>query len=591
MPSITSLDVSIWSRVAAGEVVERPASAVKELIENSLDAKAKRIRVSLKDGGRLRIVVEDDGSGIAFDELPLALAYHATSKITSLEDLQHIMTLGYRGEALASLVAVADVELRSRQPDSESGGIIRTHDGQITAHIPANCPAGTRVQIDSLFSGLPARRKFLKSAAGELRRCAEFIREYAVCNPDIAFSLEHDGRNIFASDGAGDRGKVLAQIWDSGARIQTVSIKTSHTDLECWFQARAGLAGRGSTMAFVNGRRVTDPVISKAVGKVSRELAGNWALFFRIEPDLVDVNIHPAKAEVRFRYEGEIFESVTEAAKHLGSPMTFSRPEIFSLPQNPEMPSQNTQTAYNPQTPLLRNHKPRQSSPNGWNFGDSPSKILPEQKNPEPVRNLFAVDELSGFPEVEEPEPEIMYLGQSSGGYLLYDNRKAIILVDPHAAHERVNYERIKSQAEAASNVQKLLVPILLHPTLALETQEYMRELNGAGFEIEDTPKGLELRAIPGVGTAEIEPEVILRASLQALRREHDADTKAVLWRTWATMACKASVKLTTEISRGEALRLWRSLHECEQPNVCPHGRPVMIELKNSDLLKRFGRE
>ena len=584
MPSITSLDVSIWSKVAAGEVVERPASAVKELIENSLDAQAKRIRVSLKDGGRLRIVVEDDGTGIAFDELPLALAYHATSKITSLEDLQHIMTLGYRGEALASLVAVADVELRSRQPDSDSGGIIRTHDGQITAHIPANCPAGTRVQIDNLFSGLPARRKFLKSASGELRRCAEFIREYAVCNPDIAFSLEHDGKNIFASDGAGDRGKVLAQIWDSGARIQTVSIKTAHTDLECWFQARAALAGRGSTMAFVNGRSVSDPVISKAVGKVSRELAGNWALFFRIEPTLVDVNIHPAKAEVRFRYEGEIYESVTEAAKHLGSPMTFNQPEFFSLPQNPEIPRPQTSAQHYPQIiPSTRNYAPHSSysssSPNGWNFGDSAEKILVDR-----------TQEL--LPESEsETEPEIMYLGQSSGGYLVYDNHEAIILVDPHAAHERVNYERIKSQAESSSNVQKLLVPVLLHPTLALETHEYERELRNAGFEIEDTAQGLELRAIPAVGTAEIEPEVILRASLQALRTNHDADTKAILWRTWATMACKASVKLTTELSRAEAVNLWRKLHECQQPNVCPHGRPVMIELKNSDLLKRFGRE
>ena len=579
MPSITQLDTSIWSRVAAGEVVERPASAVKELVENSLDAHAKRIRISLKDGGRIGITVEDDGAGIAFDELPLALAYHATSKITSLEDLQHIMTLGYRGEALASLVAVADVELRSRQPDSESGGIIRTHDGQVTAHTPVNCPAGTRVQVDNLFSGLPARRKFLKSAVGELRRCAEFIREYAVCNPDVSFSLEHDGRNVFVSDGSGDRGKVLANIWDSGARIQTVSMKAAHTDLECWFQARAGLAGRGDVMAFVNGRAVSDPVISKAVGKISRELAGNWALFFTIEPSLVDVNIHPAKAEVRFRYEGEIYETVTNAAKHLGSPMTI--PELFSMPSMPQNhapilsqtpPTPTTQSLHKQQTHSPRNYAPQtHSSHNGWNFSDSQEKILAFQN--------------------DAPEPEIMYLGQSSGGYLVYDDREAIILVDPHAAHERVNYERIKSQAESSSNVQKLLVPILLHPTLALETQEHVHELRNAGFEIEDTPQGVELRAIPAVGTAEIEPEVLLRASLQALRREHDPDTNAILWRTWATMACKASVKLTTELSRSEALSLWRELHACEQPNTCPHGRPVMIELKNADLLKRFGRE
>ena len=332
-------------------------------------------------------------------------------------------------------------------------------------------------------------------------------------------------------------------------------------------------------MAFVNGRAVSDPAVSKAIGKVSRELAGNWALFFRIEPSLVDVNIHPAKAEVRFRYEGEIYETVTNAAKHLGSPMTI--PELFSMPSMPQNhapilsqtpPTPTTQSLHKQQTHSPRNYAPQtHSSHNGWNFSDSQEKILAFQN--------------------DAPEPEIMYLGQSSGGYLVYDDREAIILVDPHAAHERVNYERIKSQAESSSNVQKLLVPILLHPTLALETQEHVHELRNAGFEIEDTPKGVELRAIPAVGTAEIEPEVLLRASLQALRREHDPDTNAILWRTWATMACKASVKLTTELSRSEALSLWRELHACEQPNTCPHGRPVMIELKNADLLKRFGRE
>ena len=586
MLTITALSEEVWSRVAAGEVVERPASAVKELAENSIDAQAKRIRVMLADGGRLSIIVEDDGTGIAFDELPLALAYHATSKISSLDDLEHIITLGYRGEALASLVAVADVELRSRQSGSDTGGIIRTHDGKITEHVPVNCPQGTRVKVDNLFSGLPARRKFLKSAAGELKRCTAFIREYAVCNPGVSFSVEHNGRSIFTTDGAGSREKVLAKIWDSGARIQNVSVKAGHTELECWFQARAGLTGRSDVMAFVNGRAVSDPAVKSAVGQVSRELAGNWALFFSLEPSLVDVNIHPAKSEVRFRYQNEIYESVHEAAKHLGSPMPM--PEIMSLPTFP--PSSQAAPA-----PV---NTTRDVSSGGWNFRDSSAKILSPQKVNVPSQNMFAVnDSAEYFSDSEEPSepeehmPEVKYLGQSSGGYLLYDTRDAIILIDPHAAHERVNYERIKSLAESSHNVQKLLVPVILHPTLALEAHEYERELSASGFEFGNTINGVELRGVPAMGNVEFEPEVLLRASLQALRREHSGDVKEILWRTWADMACKASVKLTTELSGEEALMLWRELKECEQPNVCPHGRPTMIELKNSDLLKRFGRE
>lgn len=559
MFSITSLNENIWSRIAAGEVVERPASAVKELVENSLDAGASRIRVGLHDGGRLRITVEDDGTGIAFEELPLALAYHATSKITSLEDLEHISTLGYRGEALASLVAVADVELRSRQQDSDSGGLIRTHDGKITEHIRANCSLGTRVQVDNLFSGLPARRKFLKSASGELRRAAVYLREYAVCNPSIAFSLEHDGKTIFSTDGAGDRKRVLSKFWGNGAEIQNVNIKSGHLELECWFQSRAGISsGRGELIAFVNGRTVNDPVIKSAVSTGARELTGNWALFFTLDTSLVDVNIHPAKSEVRFRYPNEIYETVRKAANSLGTPMPL-----------PELTSPPTLTATR-STPSFR----RSAAPSG-------SSIRPKS----PEKNIFIED--------IEPKPEesIKYMGQTSGGYLVYDDHNSIVIVDPHAAHERINYERIKSLAQKTEYVQKLLMPILLHPTLALDAQEYRQALRDSGFELENTPKGVELRAVPSIGDTEFEPEALLRASLSALKNDHDGDTKTILWRTWATMACKASVKLTTNLSHQEAIILWRKLHECEQPFVCPHGRPTMIEIKNDDLLKRFGRE
>ena len=570
MAAIMALPENVWSRIAAGEVVERPASAVKELTENALDAGANRISVALSDGGRLRIIVSDNGEGIAYDELPLALMYHATSKLREISDLERISTLGYRGEALASLAAVADVEIRSRKANDTEGGLIRTHDGKITEHIRVNCMQGTRVQISDLFSGLPARRKFLKSASGELRRAAVFIREYAVCNPSVSFMLEHDGKEIFSTDGSGERQKVLAKIWPEGAEIQPINVQSQHMSLECWFQSRAGISGRGDVMSFVNGRAVNDPVIKSAVATAARELAGNWALFFTLEPSLVDVNIHPSKAEVRFRYADEIYSLLHSAVKSLGSPAYI--PEIVSGSAKSPVkitPSQKTQT---PQTR------------SGWNFHDSESRIINPKNYGHEEDNIFA--------EIENDTVEsVAFMGQNSGGYLVYDTPEGLVIIDPHAAHERINYERIKSSAEKSQNVQKLLVPVILHPTLALEAAEFETALKDSGFELENTEAGVEMKAVPAIGSVDFEPEALLRASLRALKNNHDGDTRNILWRTWATMACKASVKLTTKLTHDEALTLWRSLHECEQPFVCPHGRPVMIELKNDDLLKRFGRE
>ena len=239
MPEIRELPEGVWTRIAAGEVVERPASAVKELVENALDAGARRVRVRLWDGGRLRIVVEDDGCGIGFEDLPLALLPHATSKLRGIEDLESIRTLGYRGEALASLVAVADLEIRSR-PEGGSGGLIRASGGRVTEHVAAACTPGTRVQADELFKELPARRKFMKSASGELRRAASVMREYAVARPDVSFALEHDGREVLSTDGAGDRRRVLERLWGAEPPIQTAEAEAGHLTLIAWLQSQQG---------------------------------------------------------------------------------------------------------------------------------------------------------------------------------------------------------------------------------------------------------------------------------------------------------------------------------------------------------------
>ena len=594
MPEIRALPEGVWTRIAAGEVVERPASAVKELVENALDAGARRVRVRLWDGGRLRIVVEDDGCGIGFEDLPLALLPHATSKLRDIEDLESIRTLGYRGEALASLAAVADLEIRSR-PEGGAGGLIRASGGRVTEHVAAACAPGTRVQADELFKELPARRKFMKSAAGELRRAASVMREYAVARPDVSFALEHDGREVLSTDGAGDRRRVLERLWGAEPPIQTAEAEAGHLTLVAWLQSRQG---RSDVMAFVNGRAVNDPIVKGAVTAAARELTGNWALFLSLDPSLVDVNIHPAKAEVRFRYAGEVFEAVREAAGKLGAPapLTFpsapgagSRAAVMERgwsfregpAPRPAAPRPAPPPASSPPLPPFSRVEPPDFGGADRPEAEPPAAPTPWRERVEPR------PEPVGNPAVEAPA----YMGQTSQGYLVFDAPEGLVLMDPHAAHERVGYERIRARAMGEAAVQKLLLPTPLPPTLALEAEEYRTALEAAGFSLESHEGGLRLAAVPALPDGAPEPEALLRASLAALKADRDGDAKELLWRTWATMACKAAVKLTTALASAEALALWRDLHRCVQPFHCPHGRPTMLVLGPEELLRRFGRE
>jgi DNA mismatch repair protein MutL len=655
--SIKLLSESVWSRIAAGEVVERPASAVKEMVENSLDAGARRVRVKLWDGGRVRIAVEDDGAGIAFEDLPLALTPHATSKIGGIEDLEAIHTLGYRGEALASLAAVAGVEIRSRPGGDagESGGLIRARDGRVLDHMQANCSPGTRVQVDSLFENLPARRKFLKSAAGELRRAAAILREYAICRPEIAFSLEHDGRPVFSTDGRGDRRRAIEQLWGAEPPVSTVLASAGRIALECWWQPRIH-AARSDVVSFVNGRSVTDPLVKGAVNAAARELTGGWALFFTVDPSLIDVNIHPAKAEIRFRYPREVFEAVKEAAAKLGAPARYVQEErpkgprpsrdaggwdfksqpgpnfernagpdavsgigetpieggsrgpealdrdFLAKGQSPEAVDRFLKSASRPASSSSSSSMPYQAARPDRLFG---RVEWPEDAPREPPAAKIETPPATAatmFPPPEagngEAHRNSTYLGQLRSGYLVFDTSSGAALVDPHAAHERVAFERVRAAAKERMRAQPLLIPVPLPPTLQLEAQEQREFLESAGFSLETIDGGLQLAAVPAVANAifsAVPPEALLRTSLAALRdtagSPEAADPAECLWRSWATTACKEAVKVTTRLRPEEAEALWQDLHECRQPFFCPHGRPTILEISDSELTKHFGRE
>ena len=304
------------SRIAAGEVIEGPAAVVKELVENSIDACSTAINVTLLQGGKTRIVVEDNGQGMAKEDLEVSVQRHATSKIETLEDLESINTLGFRGEALASISAVSRLEIRSRTSDMEKGSLLQAEAGSALSISDVNWTYGTRIQVDDLFYNLPARRKFLKSTLGEFRRINQLLRAFCLSSPEIDFQLINDGRMTLSSRGKPTRRDILELLWSHEPEILINHHKAGPVSIECWIQKQPGKK-KLMVQSFVNKRIIQDSMIKAALHSALGEISANVALFISIPSDHVDVNIHPAKTEVRFRYSRDIFDTIRRAASEL----------------------------------------------------------------------------------------------------------------------------------------------------------------------------------------------------------------------------------------------------------------------------------
>jgi DNA mismatch repair protein MutL len=563
-------------------VVERPASVVKEAVENSLDAGATEVRVSLYEGGKVRIVVEDNGEGIAFDELPLAAARHATSKIRTVEELERIRTLGFRGEALASISAVSRFEIRSRRGDDETGGLLRIEGGRQVMHTPVSCRKGTRISVEDLFYTLPARRKFLKSAVSEERRVLSLLRDFAVAYPSVAFSGSRDGKAGFSSSGDGDRERLLRDLWGDAGELRHCETAASHLNLECWWAPFPGKT-RSLVTSFVNGRAVTDPLIRSAAGSLCRASAGNWVFLFSLDPELLDANIHPTKAEVRFRFPGEVFDTIQQAVLRLSGRVPSlpgaAVPSFSPFPERSFSPSPGAGTGRS----------------GGWSFRD-------ESSSPE-GGNLFArvASELPSGPETapkeapagaQEQGRHFRYFGQIASGYLVFETEEGIAVMDPHAAHERIGYERAGRLSAESVTVQKCALPLPVAPSLSVSVREHRVGLEAIGFAFGEQDGQLSLTAYPSLpgGMAE-DPLRLLRSVLLEWTEDREAALGEILWKKLATIACGLSVKLGDRLTASEALALWRNLIECESPWNCPHGRPTVLSLTAKKLESYFGRE
>ncbi|PWB40432.1 MAG: DNA mismatch repair protein MutL [Rhodocyclales bacterium] len=567
MPAIKPLPDLLISQIAAGEVVERPASVVKELLENSIDAGARNISVQLLEGGVRQIRIVDDGGGIPKDELPLALARHATSKIASLEDLESVASLGFRGEALASIAAVARLTLVSRI--GEAPHAWRIGPGQEVA--PAALGGGTVIEVDDLYFNTPARRKFLKSGHTEFAHCEEALRRIALAHPDVAFQLQHNGRTALHL-AAGDAARRVADVLGAEFAAQSRAIDAAagglrlagHAALPAYSRARAD-----AQYFFVNGRFVRDKLLAHAVREAYADILHGqrhaaYALFLEIDPRGVDVNVHPAKTEVRFRDGRAVHQFVFHALQRaLAAPLA----QVAAVPAGltfPTAAAQQQQSLAVAQPVAAYHDFVRQA----------PSAPMPEAEAGAPPPLGFAVAQLHGV-------------------YILAQNATGLVLVDMHAAHERILYEKLKTALDARPAVQPLLVPVVISASgeEAAAAEEHAEALERLGFEIAAAgPRELVVRAVPALLANGRIPDLV-RALLADLEK-FGASRVAAEQRNelLATMACHGAVRAHRALTLPEMNALLRQMEETERADQCNHGRPTWTQLTMDDLDRLFLR-
>ena len=575
MPAIKPLPDLLISQIAAGEVVERPASVVKELLENSIDAGARAISVQLLEGGVRQIRIVDDGGGIPKDELPLALARHATSKIASLEDLESVASLGFRGEALASIAAVARLTLISRLREAPHAW--RIDPGLDIA--PAALGSGTVIEVDDLYFNTPARRKFLKREHTEFAHCEEAVRRIALAHPDVAFSLQHNGRtalHLAAGDAARRVSDVLGEEFSAQSRNVDASAGglnlSGYAALPAYSRARAD-----AQYFFVNGRFVRDKLLSHAVREAYADILHGqrhaaYALFLDIDPRGVDVNVHPAKTEVRFRDGRAVHQFVFHALQRaLAAPLAHAA-AAGGAPASAAVPAGLTFPAA----------APRQQS------------FTVEQ----PVAAYFDFVRQAGAPPMPEaeagaPPPLGFAIAQLHGVYILAQNTAGLVLVDMHAAHERILYEKLKTALDERPAVQPLLVPVVISANgeEAAAAEEHADTLDRLGFEVASAgPRELVVRAVPALLANGRIPDLV-RALLADLEK-FGASRVAAEQRNelLATMACHGAVRANRTLSLPEMNALLRQMEETERADQCNHGRPTWTQLSMEELDRLFMR-
>jgi DNA mismatch repair protein MutL len=558
-------------KIAAGEVIERPASIVKELLENSLDSGASQISIAISEGGLREIRVVDNGCGIAGEELPLAIQRHATSKLCEFDELSRVATLGFRGEALASIAAVARLQIRSAEVGRPASSL-RTDFGAPPDVRTSSGASGTTVKVNDLFENVPARRKFLRQPSTESTAIQRIVAAYAASRPDVAFHLEIDGRASFTTDGAGDLRPAATAVFgqevgyallvlpglDDSARVPGVSASG-------WVTGPAVTRSHRQQMhIFVNGRLIQHRTLNFVIEECFHTLlmvGRHPVVMIRIDidPELVDVNVHPTKAEVRFQDERAVCRAVQRAvhAALSGAPIDELPRVSFAIPTAPPMPAMQ---------PVL---------------------MPTPTRNPEPAEEQA----MTNPPLSSRSVPMLRVLGQVGASFIIAEGPEGLYLIDQHAAHERVMYEKIRSWISSrTADQQPLLDPMVIeldpHETAVMERS--LDELNQIGFEIEPFgEQAFTLRAIPAIMTG-----VDIRERIHLILHELAEGGAGESWLDSVAIsaACHTSIRAGQVLSISEMRELVNQLEQTEHPRACGHGRPTMLLMSQGDLEKQFSR-
>ncbi|MEE4639662.1 MAG: DNA mismatch repair endonuclease MutL [Wenzhouxiangella sp.] len=581
---IRKLSSHLVNQIAAGEVVERPASVVKELLENSLDAGAKRIRIDVDEGGLRRIRVSDDGEGIGVEELALALDPHATSKISSLEDLEAVATLGFRGEALASIASVARLTLASRPLGADAGSEIRSENGQLSAPEPRGMPLGTIVEVADLFFNTPARRKFVRTERTEFGQIDDLVRRMALARPGTAFELTHNGRAVRRLVPATDESSRLRRLGEVCGQAfveQALELENAHEGLALdGYIARPSFSRSQADLQFffVNGRLVRDRLIVHAVRQAYQDVLFHgrhpaFVLNLTIDPARVDVNVHPQKTEVRFRdgrqVHGFLFSTIHRALAETRPNAAQSAPAMA-----PAISSGLAGIGAPPAQPGL-----------GLSVAETMARYgrLGVGK---------AVD--SAHPGAEETPPLGFALAQIHGVFVLAENIAGLVIVDMHAAHERIVYERLKqSWADERVKSQHLLVPerVMVSEREAVALEGRLRELGRLGFELELAgPDSITIRAVPALLAGSDCIQLVRDVLADLVEIGHSERVSGMIDRLLSTMACHGSVRANRRLNVDEMNALLRDMENTERSDQCNHGRPTWVQLDMKSLDQLFLR-
>ncbi|HVW07512.1 MAG TPA: DNA mismatch repair endonuclease MutL [Bryobacteraceae bacterium] len=633
MGRIRVLSDNVANKIAAGEVVERPASVVKELLENSLDAGATSISIEIESGGRRLIRVADDGCGMLRDDALLAFERHATSKLHDVHDLLSIATLGFRGEALPSIASVSRLLLETRSPDEQTGTRVEIAGGKILSCEEIARGGGTAISIRDLFYNVPARRKFLRSEQTEMAHIASLVTHYSLAHPDKTFELRSGGtillqatpvetlrERVFQVFGS----QILGDLIDMGGREATLPAPDAEEAPKRYsvrgFVSRPQVQknNRNSIFIFVNGRLIRDRLILHALSAAYHNLMPPACfpfalLFLDCDHEEVDVNVHPSKTEVRFRHQSWVHDFVRDAVR---DQLMLSRPAPSFSPN----PQPAAALPYSEFSQMLQNEapatefvlQPAPPPPARFDFNAPPIAVTAEQTAAAPARSgsaaplrLKVPDTHGGFPaEAMPPEAglagsmtnisDLRPLGQLHNSFIIAAGRDGLWIIDQHVAHERILFEQVLAQqASGRAEMQQLLMPVILQltPEQQIEYARIEDELRASGFDTE--PFGhrtIAVKAVPAaVGHADIERAIfeILEIAESELRGVSVADVRRGIA---ASLACRAAIKINTPLDQRKMDWMLRTLAQTEYPMACPHGRPVALQYGTREILRAFHR-